>query len=166
MKDIIYNILADVAKPARYVGGEHNIIRKDPETQNIRVCLAFPDIYDIGQSYIGFHILYHILNKRHGTLCERTFAPWPDMEEIMRSRDIPLWSVENFLPISSFDIIGFSLQYELHYPTILNMLDLADVPLKAEDRNAGHPLVIGGGPCCTNPEPVADFFDAFLLGDG
>ncbi|MBN1295035.1 MAG: TIGR03960 family B12-binding radical SAM protein [Candidatus Latescibacteria bacterium] len=159
--------LVKVSRPARYLGGELNIIRKDPEAQKIRVCLAFPDVYDIGQSYIGFEIFYHILNKRAGTLCERTFAPWSDMETIMREENIPLWSVESFLPLSSFDVLGFTLQYELHYTTILNMLDLAGIPLKASDRGEStYPLVIGGGPCCVNPEPVADFFDAFLLGDG
>ena len=166
LKKNIHHVLKNVTRPARYVGGELNMIKKDPEAQNISVCLAFPDIYDIGQSYIGFHILYHILNKRPGTLCERTFAPWQDMEEVMRARDIPLWSIENFLPVFSFDVVGFTLQFELHYATVLNMLDLAGIPLKAGERDCGDPLVIGGGPCCTNPEPVADFFDAFLLGDG
>lgn len=158
--------LTDVTKPARYVGGELNGVKKNPEEQNIRVCLAFPDVYDIGQSYIGFHILYHILNKRPGTMCERTFAPWPDMEAVMRREGIPLWSVESFLPIASFDVIGFTLQYELHYTAILNMLDLAGIPVRAAGRDASHPLILGGGTCCSNPEPVAEFFDAFLLGDG
>ena len=160
-------VLAGVARPARYLGGEHNMIKKDPEAQKIRVCLAFPDIYDIGQSYIGFYILYNILNKRPGTLCERTFSPWTDMEAVMREHDIPLWSLESFLPVSSFDVVGFTLQYELHYTTIINMLDLAGIPVRACDRETGdYPLVIGGGLCCVNPEPVAEFFDAFLLGDG
>ncbi len=158
--------LVGVTKPARYVGGELNIVRKDPEEQNVRVCLAFPDIYDIGQSYEGFHILYHILNKRAGTLCERSFAPWPDMEAMMRRENIPLWSVESFLPLASFDVIGFTLQYELHYTTVLNMLDLAGIPPRAVDRDGSFPLILGGGTCCANPEPVAEFFDAFLLGDG
>ena len=166
LKEKVELILPRVAKPARYVGGELNIIRKNPEEQNIRVCLAFPDIYDIGQSYIGFYILYHILNNRAGTLCERAFAPWVDMEALMREEDIPLWSLESFLPVSHFDVVGFTLQYELHYMTVLNMLDLAGIPVLAENRDETHPLIIGGGPCCVNPEPVADFFDAFLLGDG
>lgn len=166
IKERVESILPGVIKPARYIGGELNIIKKDPESQNIKVCLAFPDIYDIGQSYIGFYILYHILNKREGTLCERTFAPWPDMEAKMRRENIPLWSLESFLPVSSFDVVGFTLQYELHYTTILNMLDLAGIPLMAGERDETYPLVIGGGTCCLNPEPVADFFDAFLLGDG
>ncbi|MFC1538311.1 TIGR03960 family B12-binding radical SAM protein [Candidatus Latescibacterota bacterium] len=166
IQKIVEHILAKVSKPARYFGGELNIIKKDADTQKIKVCLAFPDIYDIGQSYIGFYILYHILNKRPGTLCERAFAPWTDMEKIMREENIPLWSLESFLPLSDFDVIGFTLQYELHYPTILNMLDLAGIPILARERNDEHPLIIGGGPCCANPEPVADFFDVFLLGDG
>ncbi len=166
IKERVESILSGVSKPARYIGGELNAIKKNPDEQNIKVCLAFPDIYDIGQSYIGFYILYHILNKREQTLCERTFAPWPDMEAIMRRENIPLWSLESFLPVSSFDVVGFTLQYELHYTTILNMLDLAGIPLTAVERDETHPLVLGGGTCCVNPEPVADFFDAFLLGDG
>ncbi|HUT63329.1 MAG TPA: TIGR03960 family B12-binding radical SAM protein [Anaerolineae bacterium] len=166
LKEKVFANLRKVSKPARYVGKELNMIRKEPETQHISVCLAFPDIYDIGQSYIGFHILYHILNKRRGTLCERVFAPWSDMEDIMRSNRIPLWSLENFLPVSSFDVVGFTLQYELHYTTVLNMLDLADIPLLASERSNNDPLIFGGGTCCTNPEPMAEFFDAFLLGDG
>ena len=158
--------LVSVLRPARYVGGELNMVRKDPDSQNIRVCLAFPDIYDIGQSYTGFYILYNILNNRSGTLCERTFAPWTDMEDVMRREGVPLWSLESFLPVSFFDVVGFTLQYELHYPTVLNMLDLAGIPLYSRGRGEGDPFVIGGGPCCTNPEPVADIFDAILLGDG
>ncbi|MFC1552097.1 TIGR03960 family B12-binding radical SAM protein [Candidatus Latescibacterota bacterium] len=166
IQETVERILPNVIKPARYFAGELNVIKKDAGAQNIKVCLAFPDIYDIGQSYIGFYILYHILNKRAGTLCERAFAPWTDMEGIMRREHIPLWSLESFLPLSEFDVIGFTLQYELHYPTILNMLDLAGIPFYSRDRSDDHPLILGGGPCTTNPEPIADFFDAFLLGDG
>jgi len=153
-------------KPARYIGGEINMPRGVPDDGDLRVCLAFPDVYDIGQSYIGFHILYHILTHRPNILCERAFAPWPDMEAVIRENHIPLWSLENFLPVAAFDVVGFTLQYELHYTTVLNMLDLAGIPLRADDRNGSHPLIIGGGTCCANPEPVAPFFDAFLLGDG
>jgi len=166
IKEKVECILPKVIKPARYFGGELNVIKKDPDAQNIKVCLAFPDIYDIGQSYIGFYILYHILNKRAGTLCERTFAPWTDMEKIMRREGLPLWSLESFLPVSRFDVIGFTLQYELHYTTVLNMLDLAGIPFMANERDKKYPFILGGGPCCANPEPVVDFFDAFLLGDG
>jgi radical SAM family uncharacterized protein/radical SAM-linked protein len=162
----VERILVGVEKPARYVGGEINCIRKDPFTQRVKVCLAFPDVYEIGQSYLGFHILYHILSGRPGTLCERAFAPWPDMERIMRAEGIPLYSLESFLPLSAFDVIGFTLQYELHYTTVLTMLDLAGLPVRSEDRDERHPLVLGGGSCCANPEPAALFFDAFLLGDG
>lgn len=166
LREIVERVLPDVIKPMRYVGGELNIIRKDPALQKIKVCLAFPDVYDIGQSYMGFFILYNILNKRRETLCERTFSPWTDMEEIMRREKIPLWSLESFLPVSKFDVVGFTLQYELHYPTILNMLDLAGIPFESSARGEDSPLVIAGGTCCANPEPVADFFDAILLGDG
>jgi radical SAM family uncharacterized protein/radical SAM-linked protein len=166
IKTELEKFLAGVAKPARYVGGELHIVRKDPHAQRVKVCLAFPDVYDIGQSYMGFHILYHILNKRAGTLCERTFAPWPDMEQIMREQHIPLWSVDSFLPLTAFDVIGFTLQYELHYTTVLNMLDLAGIPLLSQERDESFPLILGGGASCINPEPVAAFFDALLLGDG
>ena len=164
-KEIAQTLLT-VSRPARYAGGELHVVRKNPADQRVSICLAFPDVYDIGQSYIGFHILYHILNGRPGTLCERTFAPWPDMETAIRERELPLWSLENQLPVSSFDIVGFTLQYELHYTTVLNMLDLSGIPLYARDRGDSDPLVIGGGTCSSNPEPVADFFDAILIGDG
>lgn len=166
LSEKIAQTLLTVSRPARYAGGELHVVRKNPAEQRVSICLAFPDVYDIGQSYIGFHILYHILNKRQDTLCERTFAPWPDMETAMREQGLPLWSLENQLPVATFDIVGFTLQYELHYTTILDMLDLAGIPLYARDRGEGDPLVIGGGTCCSNPEPVADFFDAFLIGDG
>ncbi|MCD6308125.1 MAG: TIGR03960 family B12-binding radical SAM protein [Candidatus Latescibacteria bacterium] len=166
LKNTVLPVLNRVMRPARYIGCELNMARKSPDSARISVCLAFPDIYDIGQSYIGFHILYHILNNDPGVLCERTFAPWPDMEAVMRERRIPLWTLENLLPVSSFDVVGFTLQYELHYTAVLNMLDLAGIPLLASDRDGDDPLVIGGGTCCVNPEPVADYFDAILLGDG
>lgn len=166
IKQKLEHLLSGVAKPARYVGGELNAVRKDPDAQRVKVCLAFPDVYDIGQSYMGFHILYHILNKREGTLCERAFAPWPDMERVMRGEGIPLWSVESFLPLTAFDVVGFTLQYELHYTTVLNMLDLAGIPFRADERDESFPLILGGGASVINPEPVAEFFDAFLIGDG
>jgi radical SAM family uncharacterized protein/radical SAM-linked protein len=166
IKKKLEQVLIQVAKPARYVDGELHSVKKIPEQTSIKVCLAFPDIYDIGQSYLGYHILYHILNKLPGVLCERAFAPWTDMEQLMREQGIPLFSLESFLPVSSFDVVGFTFQYELHYTTMLNMLDLAGIPFSAEERDVGWPLIIGGGPCCSNPEPMAEFFDAFLLGDG
>jgi radical SAM family uncharacterized protein/radical SAM-linked protein len=166
LQQSVNRVLLDVTRPARYAGCELNIVRKDHRTQRTSVCLAFPDVYDIGQSYIGFHILYHILNRRSSTVCERTFAPWPDMEETMRREELPLWSLETFTAVSAFDVIGFTLQYELHYTAVLNMLDLAGIPLETADRTADHPLIIGGGTCAVNPEPVAPYFDALLLGDG
>jgi radical SAM family uncharacterized protein/radical SAM-linked protein len=166
IREKLEQVLKQVAKPARYVDGELHAVKKPPELSSIKVCLAFPDVYDIGQSYLGFHILYHILNSCPETSCERTFAPWTDMEKIMREQDIPLYSLESFLPVSSFDVVGFTFQYELHYTTILNMLDLAGIPLKALERDERWPFIIGGGPCCSNPEPMAEFFDAFFLGDG
>ncbi len=161
----VHRVLRDVTRPARYAGGELNIIRKEHHRRTT-VCLAFPDVYDIGQSYIGFHILYHVLNGRDDIACERTFAPWPDMEQVMREHGLPLWSLESFTPLGRFDVVGFTLQYELHYTTVLNMLDLAGIPLDAADRTADHPLVVGGGTCAVNPEPMAQYFDAFLIGDG
>lgn len=166
LKDKIAPYLNRVIRPARYTGGELNMVKKDPEAQNISVCLAFPDIYDIGQSYIGFHILYHILNKREGTLCERAFQPWPDMDDVMRAAELPLWSMENFLPVSSFDVVGFTLQYELHYSTVLNMLDLAGIPMRSDERGEDDPIILGGGTCVVNPEPMAVYFDAYMIGDG
>lgn len=145
IREKLEDVLKKVAKPARYVDGELHGVKKNPERASVKVCLAFPDIYDIGQSYLGFHILYHILNKRPETLCERTFAPWTDMEQIMREQNIPLFSLESFLPVSSFDLVGFTFQYELHYTTILNMLDLAGIPIKAAERDSEWPLIIGGG---------------------
>ena len=166
LQQSVNRILLDVTRPARYAGCELNIVCKDHRAQRTSVCLAFPDIYDIGQSYIGFHILYHILNRRSSTVCERTFAPWPDMEETMRREGLPLWSLETFTPVSAFDVVGFTLQYELHYTAVLNMLDLAGIPLETADRTAEHPLILGGGTCAVNPEPVTPYFDALLVGDG
>ena len=158
-------ILKTVTKPGRYVGGEYNSIVKDPANVNIRFALCFPDIYEIGMSNLGMRILYGLLNSREDTWCERAFAPWHDMEDAMRQNNIPLFALESGESISHHDFIGFSLQYELSYTNIVNMLDLAGVPLLAEERIDGHPIVIGGGPGTLNPEPVADFFDLFLVGD-
>ena len=159
-------ILPLVSKPAQYLGDEINVVRKNHDDVDVRVVLAFPDAYEIGQSYVGFHILYHLINRRPDALAERAFAPWVDMEERMRSRGIPLFSLESKTRLSDFDLIGFTLQYELTYTNILNMLHLADIPLCARDRDERHPLVVGGGMCAYNPEPLAPFFDLFVLGDG
>jgi len=154
-----------VSRPSRYLGGEYNSIRKDLSSVRLRVALAFPDTYEIGMSHLGLKILYHILNARPEVMAERAFAPWIDAEPLMRHRGIPLASQESGLPLSSFDILGFSLQYELSYTNILNMLDLAGIPLRSEERGEGIPLIIAGGPCAFNPEPLADFVDLFVLGE-
>lgn len=159
-------ILPLVQKPARYTGGELNSVMKDKNKVDIRFAFCFPDSYEIGMSHLGIKILYAIANEREDTWCERIFAPWPDMEEKMRENHIPLYGLESGDPIKDFDIIGFTLQYELCYTNVLNMLDLAGVPLRASDRKGLTPIVMGGGPCTCNPEPVADFFDLFALGEG
>lgn len=159
-------ILLGVTKPARYTGGEWNSVTKGDQGIDCRVALCFPDLYEVGMSHLGLKILYSILNDRSDVACERSFAPWHDMEKVMRERGIPLFSLETKRPLNEFDIIGFSLQYELSYTNILNMLDLSGVPLFSKDRDGSHPLIIGGGPCAFNPEPLADFFDCFVIGEG
>lgn len=159
-------VLARVEKPGRYVGGEWNEIRKDPARARTRVALAFPDVYEIGMSYLGQKILYALLNKDRDVLAERVFAPWPDLERELRAAGVPLASLENGLPLRDFDIIGFSLLYELNYSNVLTILDLGGVPLTAAERGEGDPLVIAGGPAAFNPEPVADIFDVVFVGDG
>ncbi|MBU4376885.1 MAG: TIGR03960 family B12-binding radical SAM protein, partial [Candidatus Omnitrophica bacterium] len=159
-------LLQYVERPARYIGGEINSIVKDWESADLKVALAFPDIYDIGMSHLGIKILYHLLNSRDNILCERAFAPWHDMEKLLRSENLPLVSLENNKPLSEFDIVGFSLAHELNYTNLLNMLDMSGIPLKTQDRNESHPLIIAGGPSAFNPEPMADFIDLFLIGDG
>jgi radical SAM family uncharacterized protein len=159
-------ILHQVNRPARYTGGEWNAIVKDWDKTPIRIALAYPDAYEIGMSNMAVPILYDILNRQPDTLAERVYAPWTDMEEIMRRRGIPLFSLENKRPLREFDVIGFSLGYELGYANVLNMLDLAGIPLRSADRTDEHPLIIAGGSCCVNPEPMSDFIDAFVIGDG
>lgn len=158
--------LGKVEKPARYTGGEINAKHKDPQSVDILFALAFPDVYEVGMSHLGSHILYSVLNNRHDVSCERVYAPWHDMESLLRERSWPLFSIENRLPLSSFDIVGFSLQYELTYSNVLMMLDLGGIPLRSKDRAQDAPLVIAGGPCAMSAEPMADFIDAFALGDG
>lgn len=160
------NLLKKVEKPARYTGGEVNSIEKDPETVAVRVGFAFPDTYEIGMSYMGLQILYHILNKNEDIYCERVFAPAMDMEALMRQHGRELFTLETFTPVKTLDILGFTLQYELSYTNVLNMLDLGGIPLKSRERGEEDPIVIAGGPCAFNPEPLADFIDAFLIGDG
>ena len=162
-------ILKCVEKPARYIGGEINMVRKNPDDVDVHMGFAFPDTYEIGMSYMGMQILYNILNKNDRIYCERVFAPASDMEEIMRQKQRSLFSLETFTPIGTLDILGFTLQYEMSYTNILNMLDLGGIPVRREDRTLSDelfPVVIAGGPCAFNPEPLADFIDVFLIGDG
>ena len=162
----IEQILKQVEKPGRYIGGETNMVVKDPDSVSLRFAFAFPDLYEIGMSYMGMQILYDITNKMPDVYCERVFCPAPDMEKILRDNDIRLFTLETKTPVDKMDVIGFTLQYEMSFPTILDMLDLSGVPLFAKDRTDEDPLVIAGGPCAFNPEPLADFFDLFMAGDG
>jgi radical SAM family uncharacterized protein/radical SAM-linked protein len=159
------DILKCVQKPGRYIGGEWNVIRKDPQGK-FKVALVFPDVYEVGMSYLGQKILYFLLNKHPLILAERVFAPWIDFEKELREKGLPLFSLENRIPLEDFDILGFSLLYELNYTNVLTVLDLGRIPLRASEREDNHPLVIGGGPSAFNPEPIADIFDMFFLGDG
>ena len=159
-------ILLKVQKPGRYVGGELNCVIKDKAAIDVRFAFCFPDIYEVGMSHLGMKILYSCLNRMEGVWCERVFAPWTDMEALMREKDIPLYALESGDPVKDFDIIGFTLQYELSYSNVLNMLDLAGVPLLASERRGLSQLVVAGGPCACNPEPLADFVDLFFIGEG
>ncbi|MCC6554491.1 MAG: B12-binding domain-containing radical SAM protein, partial [Polyangiaceae bacterium] len=160
------SFLDRVEKPARYAGGEVGAVVKDWSAVEARVCLAFPDVYDIGMSHLGFKILYKILNDDPRTLAERCYAPWVDMEAELVRRGLPLVSLESARPLRDFDVIGFSLQFELTYSNVLSMLELGGVPLRAADRGEGDPLVLAGGPTATHPEPIAPFLDAIVIGDG
>lgn len=155
-----------VQKPARYTGGEVNSVIKDKTSVKFRYAFCFPDNYEIGMSHLGMKILYSLVNAREDAWCERVFAPWTDMEEEMRKADVPLFALESGDSLSEFDMIGFTLQYELSYSNVLNMLDLGKIPLRSRDRQSLTPIVVGGGPCACNPEPLADFFDIFLPGEG
>ena len=165
-KSALDSILPTVEKPARYTGGEWNATRKADGDITTRVALCFPDTYEIGMSHLGLKILYSLLNRREGWQAERVYAPWPDMEARLRERGLPLLSLESYTPLSDFDVVGFSLQYELTYTNVLTMLDLGGVPLRTKDRTLDDPLVIAGGPCVYSGEPIADFVDVFLIGDG
>ena len=159
-------ILMQVEKPARYIGNELNSIIKDKDKVDIRFAMCFPDVYEIGMSHLGIQILYDMFNKREDTWCERVYSPWPDLHKIMKEKQIPLFALESQEAIKDFDFIGITLQYEMAYTNILQVLDLAQIPLLAKDRNENHPIIIGGGPCVYNPEPIADFFDFFYIGEG
>ncbi|NIV93450.1 TIGR03960 family B12-binding radical SAM protein, partial [candidate division KSB1 bacterium] len=166
MPHLYQDILNSVQKPVRYLGNEWNVIRKSKEGASKRVALCFPDSYEIGMSHLGLRILYSILNNREDTAAERVYTPWLDMEQKLRETGLPLVSMETQMPLNEFDVVGFSLQYELEYTNILLMLDLGRIPMYSWERSKTDPLVIGGGPCAFSPEPVADFFDCFLIGDG
>jgi radical SAM family uncharacterized protein/radical SAM-linked protein len=163
---LINSVLNKVTKPGRYIGNEINLINKDIDQVDVRFALAFPELYEIGMSSQAIGVLYHNLNKIDYVWAERVFAPWPDMENELRTNNIPLYALESFSPLKDFDIIGFTLQYELTYTNILNMLELAGIPVWAKERTENDPLIIAGGPCSCNPEPVADFFDVIFIGDG
>ena len=160
------NILPLVEMPGQYTGGEWNSVVKDHADIDVKVVLAFPDTYGIGMSHLGIQILYGLLNERSDTLCERVFAPLNDMESFMRKHKVPLFSLETYTPLRAFDIVGFSLQYELSYTNVLNMLDLSGIPIMASERSETDPLIVAGGPAAIAPEPMADFIDVFLIGDG
>ena len=159
-------ILLSVDKPARYIGGEINMVEKDLSKIDIRFCMCFPDVYEIGMSHLGIQILYDMFNLRDDIYCERVYSPWVDLDEIMRRENIPLFALESQDPVKDFDFLGITLQYEMCYTNILQILDLSGIPLKAVDRTLEDPFVIGGGPCAYNPEPIADFFDIFYIGEG
>ncbi|SHJ00831.1 TIGR03960 family B12-binding radical SAM protein [Lutispora thermophila] len=167
IKDYIYEkLLPKVEKPGRYIGTEWNSVHKDPKNINIRFAFCFPDSYEVGMSHLGMKILYHLLNDQSDIYCERVFAPWPDMEKVMREEGIKLFALESRDYIKNFDFVGFTLQYEMSYTNIINMLDLADIPKLSSQRGEGDPFVVAGGPCAYNPEPLAEIVDFFMLGEG
>lgn len=165
VEERIKEILPNVQRPARYIGNELNSIHKDWDKIPLKVVLAYPDTYEIGMSNLGIQILYHILNDQKDVLAERVGAPWPDMEEQLKLNNIPLFSLESWKPINEFDLLGFGIGHELTYTNIINMLKLGNIPIKSQDRKDNDPLVMGGGPCAFNPEPIADFFDFFVIGE-
>ena len=159
-------ILLSIQQPARYIGGEVNTVMKDSAKADIRFAMCFPDVYEIGMSHLGMQILYDMFNRREDIYCERVYSPWTDLDKIMREKNIPLFALESQDPIREFDFLGITLQYEMSYTNILQVLDLGHIPLHAADRSEEDPIVIGGGPCAYNPEPLADFFDMFYIGEG
>ena len=159
-------ILLSIQQPARYIGGEVNMVKKDPSAVDIRFAMCFPDVYDIGMSHLGIQILYDMFNKYEDVYCERVYSPWTDLDKIMREKHIPLFALESQDPVKEFDFLGITLQYEMCYTNILQVLELSGIPLHAEDRTWDDPVVIGGGPCSYNPEPIAVFFDMFYIGEG
>ena len=163
---VLDRLILQAKKPSRYAGGELNAHRKDLAAARVRWALAFPDTYEVGMSNVGFRLLYDALNERPDVACDRLFMPWPDMEAALKAEKLPLFSIEHRAPLNAFDVVGFTLQFELCYTTVLAMLDLGGVALLSKERRREDPLILGGGPCTYNPEPVADFFDAFVIGEG
>lgn len=159
-------ILLQIEKPARYIGNEVNAANKDKSAVDVSVCMCFPDVYEIGMSHLGIQILYDMFNRRKDVYCDRVYSPWMDLDKIMREKQIPLFAVESQKPVKSFDFLGITIQYEMCYTNILQVLDLSQIPLLASDRGEDDPIVIGGGPCTYNPEPIAEFFDLFYIGEG
>ena len=159
-------VLLSVQKPARYIGNEGNAVYKDRDKIEIRFAMCFPDVYEVGMSHLGIQILYDMFNRREDTWCERVYSPWLDLDKILRERKIPLFALESQDPIRDFDFLGITLQFELCYTNVLQILDLSGIPLRASERDESVPIVIGGGPCSYNPEPIAEFFDMFYIGEG
>ena len=159
-------ILLQIQQPARYIGGEINEVVKDPKKVDVRFAMCFPDVYEIGMSHLGIQILYSMFNRREDIACERVYSPWMDLDPIMREKKIPLFTLESQEPVKNFDFLGITLQYEMCYTNVLQILDLSQIPLHAGERGEDDPIVIGGGPCAYNPEPLADFFDLFYIGEG
>ncbi len=159
-------ILLQVEKPARYIGNEVNMVVKDLKDVDVRFCMCFPDVYEIGMSHLGIQILYDMFNKMEGVYCERVYSPWHDLDKVLREKNIPLFALETQQPIKDFDFLGITIQYEMCYTNILQVLDLSHIPLMSIERSEDDPIVIGGGPCTYNPEPIADFFDIFYIGEG
>ncbi len=165
-KEKLDRILKRVEKPARYIGMEENSVIKDLNNIDVKFAFSYPDVYDVGMSHLGLHILYNLINDREDFVCERVFAPWTDMEEEMRKEGLPLYSLENKEEVKNFDFLGFTLQYEMSYTNILNILDLSNIPILARDRGEDDPLILAGGPCAFHPEPLSDFIDFFVIGEG
>ena len=159
-------ILLTIEKPARYIGNEVNSVKKDLNEVDVRFCMCFPDVYEIGMSHLGIQILYDMFNRREDVYCERVYSPWTDLDKIMREQNIPLFALESQDPVKDFDFLGITIQYEMCYTNILQVLELSQIPIWAKNRTEKDPIVIGGGPCTYNPEPIAEFFDLFYIGEG
>ena len=153
----------NIDKPVRYIGHEFNSVMKDLDTVDIRFCMCFPDVYEIGMSHLGIQILYDMFNRMDGVWCERAYSPWPDLDAIMRDRNIPLFALESQDPISEFDFLGITLQYEMCYTNVLQVIDLSHIPLLSKDRSEGDPIVMAGGPCSHNPKPQAAIIHIFFF---